>query len=521
MKSQTHLVKRGSKYYFRARVPADLVTQYGKNEIYFSLRTSDKAEALQRVRIEQLKLDQEFHQRRSLLSASPAELSDIEIERLAALWLSHLLEEDEELRMEGLSPRQFDKQVETVDIVESAYSFELARGILPDEDFEMQDFVESHGIKVQQGSDTYRRLSWAFLKASRKSIELIKARNRGEVVDTPKADPFIARTLPPTATHQTLDSLVTYWKTQADRKPRTVMEVETVVSRFIEVNENLPATTIKKSHVVAFKDRMLEDGKSVATVRKYLGLLSAVFETAVSNDKPPVNPVRGIKLAKAKTAQKSRIPFDSSDLKLIFTSEVFTLGQRPRGGKGEAAFWIPLIALWSGARLEEIGQLLVSDISQDKGIHYFHIIDDESGDKSVKTSSSRRKVPIHNELIKYGFLDYVIQMKTEKQKRLFPLLSSGKGRQLTASWSQWFGRYLRETVGIKDDRKVFHSFRHGFKDACRECDIPKEIHDRLTGHASGDVGDSYGGENFPLEPLAKAISKLRYKELDLSHLIKK
>lgn len=83
MKSQTHLVKRGSKYYFRARVPADLVTQYGKHEIYFSLRTSDKAEALQRVRIEQLKLDQEFHQRRSLLSASPAELSDIEIERLA------------------------------------------------------------------------------------------------------------------------------------------------------------------------------------------------------------------------------------------------------------------------------------------------------------------------------------------------------------------------------------------------------------------------------------------------------
>lgn len=83
MKTQTNLVKRGSKYYFRTRVPADLATHYGKQEISFSLRTSDKREALERVRLERLKLDQEFTQKRALQTSPGLELSPIEIERLA------------------------------------------------------------------------------------------------------------------------------------------------------------------------------------------------------------------------------------------------------------------------------------------------------------------------------------------------------------------------------------------------------------------------------------------------------
>lgn len=100
----------------------------------------------------------------------------------------------------------------------------------------------------------------------------------------------------------------------------------------------------------------------------------------------------------------------------------------------------------------------------------------------------------------------------------FPLLVSGASRQLTASWSQWWGRYLRKEVKITDSRKVFHSFRHGFKDACRDSDIPKELNDRLTGHGGGGVGDSYGADDYPLRPLADAMNKLRYRGLDLAHL---
>jgi len=65
---------------------------------------------------------------------------------------------------------------------------------------------------------------------------------------------------------------------------------------------------------------------------------------------------------------------------------------------------------------------------------------------------------------------------------------------------------------------VFHSFRHSFKDACRECGIEEAIHDALTGHSGGGVGRSYGGQMYPLPPLIKAMEKLKYKGLDLSHL---
>lgn len=64
-------------------------------------------------------------------------------------------------------------------------------------------------------------------------------------------------------------------------------------------------------------------------------------------------------------------------------------------------------------------------------------------------------------------------------------------------------------LGITDRRKVFHSFRHTFKDACRRARIPEAVHDALTGHASGSVGRRYGSGQ-PVEVLAEAVAKLGY-----------
>ena len=86
---------------------------------------------------------------------------------------------------------------------------------------------------------------------------------------------------------------------------------------------------------------------------------------------------------------------------------------------------------------------------------------------------------------------------------------------LTGKFSKWWTRY-RKDQGVTDRRKVFHSFRHGFKQACRAAGIGEEVHDALTGHAGGGVGRSYGG--VPLGVTAKEIRKVRYADLDLSHL---
>lgn len=104
VQAQTNLAKRGGVYYFRARVPEDLQEQYaGKKECCYSLRTKDKAEALQRVRIERVKFDQEYSHKRALRDTAPLpELPPVELERLASLYYAKLLEDDEAIRAEGL-----------------------------------------------------------------------------------------------------------------------------------------------------------------------------------------------------------------------------------------------------------------------------------------------------------------------------------------------------------------------------------------------------------------------------------
>ena len=199
--------------------------------------------------------------------------------------------------------------------------------------------------------------------------------------------------------------------------------------------------------------------------------------------------------------------FTVAEIEQIFNSPVFTEGFRPKGGAGEAAAWLPLIAYMTGMRLEEIGQLTKDDIKRQDEIWFFNLDHAPHKGQVLKNESSRRQIPIHPRLIELGFLDLV----SSSNGRLFPGLSSAGARQLTASWSQWFGRYLRQVICITDRRKTFHSFRHTFKDMCREAEIGKELHDRLTGHSSSDIGDHYGSGSFPLRPLFNAISNIKIK----------
>ncbi len=254
-------------------------------------------------------------------------------------------------------------------------------------------------------------------------------------------------------------------------------------------------------------------------INKQLGALSAVLEWAAQNghfDSLPnwSNPTVGVKPQDRKRKER-RLSYDISDLNLIFGFPVFASGERPLGGGGEAAKWLPLLALFSGARLEELGQLRTTDVGREGEISFIDINTHDDG-KRVKNCHSRRKVPIHPQLVALGFLDYVEERRLQDDSRLFPELRPDDHGQVTGNWSRWWGRYARRN-GLTDVRKVFHSFRHTFKSACREAALGKEIHDAITGHSSGDVGDAYG-EGYPVSVLGYEIAKVSYPGLDLSHL---
>ncbi len=220
----------------------------------------------------------------------------------------------------------------------------------------------------------------------------------------------------------TIEKLIEYWSSQSEKRPKTIMEAHTARKRLFKITGLKYANQLEKKHVIKFKDALIAEGLSAKTVEKNINILKTIFSLAVSNDLIDKNPLVGIKLVKQKGLPKPRVPFSCEDLKKIFSSPVFTKDERPIGGAGEACIWLPYIALYTGMRLEEIGQLLVSDIKCHNDIYYINVGNDEFSTKILKTSSSHRRIPIHPELIRLGLLDYVDQMKQVQSDQLFPKL---------------------------------------------------------------------------------------------------
>jgi len=190
------------------------------------------------------------------------------------------------------------------------------------------------------------------------------------------------------------------------------------------------------------------------------------------------------------------LPFTDKELKDIFGSPIYTEHYRPIGGAGEAAAWIPAIAYLTGMRLEEIATLKTHQFHNDAlGNPYIHTEDGKN------ENSADRDVPIHPGLIDAGLLDYV----KSRSGRLFPKVKCNEDVQSKA-YSQWFGRYL-DTLSIHGKNKVFHSFRHLFKDICRNAGLDDSVIDQICAHEPGTVGGKYGiGRR--IDVLAELIAKV-------------
>ncbi len=302
------------------------------------------------------------------------------------------------------------------------------------------------------------------------------------------------------------------WKVERKPPEKTWTECEGVRRDFTaSIGGDLPVRAGRKRHGRAFKELLLTTPsprtgrpRSPETARKLLGLLSAVLTWTRRQGYIDANPAQDVAQIAAKSdPDAGRLPYDRHDLKTLFSV------CREDGPN----HWLPLLALFTGARLRELGQLHVADVREEDGVHYLAL---EGGEgKRFKNKSSRRRMPLHPELIRLGFLQYVEAQRKAGHTRLFHQLR-GTRFGLTDEWSKYWGKHARQ-LGITDSRKVFHSFRHGFKDACRAAVNDEEVRDYLTGHSNGSVGRKYG-TGVPLKVLTKAIAKIRYPGLTLTSL---
>ena len=318
----------------------------------------------------------------------------------------------------------------------------------------------------------------------------------------------------------TLKGLRNYWLTQSKKSRTAIAESTTIINKFRKFVGDFKPSEITKAHVVELKDKMLEAKSSPATINKSRGILAAIFSTAEKNAKITHNPFIGMEKLKV-PRKETDSPFTIAELQQIFNSPIYTEGLRPKMGKGEAAFWLPLLGLYTGCRVNEAAQLYIADIGTEDGIHYLIIRPDEATGRTVKDSNKRR-VPIHDDLGKMGFLDYVKATKDAGNVQLFPLLKvTRQDGKVGDAWAKWWRSYVRNELKLTRVPQPYHGFRHSFTEHGRKCGIDYESRMRIEGHSMGTVGyKSYGNVLFPLEPHYKAISKLNYRGLDLSHLMK-
>ena len=311
------------------------------------------------------------------------------------------------------------------------------------------------------------------------------------------------------------EHLFALWEKSAKRRETTVTDYRHVLLSFAEFVQRKPLATITRREVVNFRDHLLDSGQSARTASRKVGILKTLFLTAINYELLEINPADNVRTI-VNVDKKTRIAFSGEDLSRIFHSPIYTENYRPIGGGIDACYWLPLLALFTGARVEELAQLLVQDLRSAPGLGFYLNISDEAEHSHLKNQASRRRIPLHPELISCGFLVYV--ENTKPNRFLFPHLKMNHRDKRGGYFSNFFSGYLRRVVRISDRRKVFHSFRHTFKDTCRAVGIEESVHDALTGHSNTSAGRKYGNEQYPLRPLFEAMQHFEIEGLDLSHL---
>lgn len=234
-----------------------------------------------------------------------------------------------------------------------------------------------------------------------------------------------------------------------------------------------------------------------ATEDRHTAGLNAFFETLLTIGQVPRNPMALAKRDRSgQQAPKVKVrhPFTQIELGQIFNPAVFV----PWSKKYPHTWWIPQIALFTGARVDEIAQLRAADIGMDNGAMCFffrpvegaEIETDGMRERTFKNGYSMRIVPIAKALLDAGLLTFVEEVKAAGLVRLFPQLKAGvdritgelNGAGYSIGHIQQFGDYLRENTNIKKGTST-HAFRHLITTALTAQDVPDAVIASITGHA--------------------------------------
>lgn len=531
-------------YYLRRKVPKDLRSTLG--ELYKrSLGTKDLTEAKTLFAGAWVESEEKMALARAQLDGGTL-LSARDIQQLASRWFSTELQ-----KMEAggdftgylhVDPEEGPSSLR--ELLEESSRVPAIVGPF------IAQALHSHKLPpVPVSSPLHAQLVEAFTSHLLKLSDVALARHQGNW--TVKADvlPLEPLTVEHKAQVKVMSALIKDFRedrlsTEGDSRTirKTLDEYQAVIIRFIELFGDLPVNQVDRQVIQNFHmalHKMPSKGGGIrsmnardqiakaeveglptltaTTIKNRLRILSSVLGFAVNLGIIPENPVvtsgvakRLSKVISKGASSRRRKDYLLDELKVIFKSQAFTEEgwSPPKKDLGRALYWMPLLAIYTGARREELAQLFVRDVKvSPEGVHYLSILeaedDDETSGRTVKTQGSRRSVPLHQDLLELGFLGYLEGLPEDDQ--LFPALTPTASGWYGKTFGKHWERYLREVVKLDSPAKPSHGFRHAFKTLSRSVGIPEDVHDALTGHSDGSVSRGYG--QMPLSRLAEEMTK--------------
>lgn len=433
-----YLVRRGDTLFFRISVPEDLRLQLGIREITKTLRTPNKQKASPIALSLAAQAKQLFNKLRGNMGTGKSNDKDIKIDLIYRLELNEL----------GLV-KSLEITTEPDDKVGEAEA--LIQATLA-------------GIPKQQSS----KILTPATNASNTSICF------HEIVDT-----FLAE----------------YPKNQ---HPEMFKKHCTALPLLREFIGNIPASEIRQRHIKEFfallqklpprwADIRRKDKLSIQALAAQNHEITIAPKTFNSTYKASIRPfiedaittwqdsgfpatisLKSINYNGDRVAgEKKQRAFTPSELKRLFEGDEYK--SFAENQSYSHFYWLPLIALFTGARVNEICQLNPQvDIFKDSESNTwcFGIDSDTESDsridKSVKTENAR-KVPIHKQILKLGFLDYVERIKSTGARLLFPEWLP-VNRRASGNAEDWFRQFLVE-INLRDETPHkcilgMHAFRH-------------------------------------------------------------
>lgn len=545
-----HLLKKPSSWYLRYRLPSEIQSLSGKSELQLSLRTKDHRFARYQVGLvspdlARFRLINRLLAMRQLDREKATELlgrlHTAMVQRLRSLQEQHIADgvtfSDNLLELEHAEHEGFIAQYR---VALRNNEFDLVAG-------EVEAAIVEQGLDFKRDSTAFRIMCVELLKQKITYHKILQARCSGEYEEEDEllaAGPShsgyqqVNRYGNSFAVPRLSEAWEEFYRERTSGLPtpdwneNTARDRQSTIEDFIYVVGDIPVSAVTRDVVLSYRDKAARLPKnrrklfgdssveelleldlpaeklpSARTIKEKLVVVGAFLNWCrVVKQYLKSDPTEAISV---KSASKSYAKFTDQDLRALFHSDKYKSGSHRTAWQS----WIPIIALYTGARQNEIAQLRISDVVLEDDIWALNISDVGEGQK-VKTAAGVRKVPISKKLLEIGFLDYVSALQSRAELRLFPDLKKG-AKGYGQKVSRWFNDVYKKNCGIKPDasggRKVFHSFRHTAITKALSAGHRVQDCQQVFGHQKGLLGETETyTHGFPLGKLVPVIASLDF-----------